>query len=565
MSWRSKAGTTFTTSKKPGRGSRGMVVSNHPLASAAGAEMLAAGGNAVDAAIATLFTLTIVEPMMVGILGGGTAHIRQPDGTLLVIDGMATCPGASRPDMYRPISDTLPDYLETENRENTVGALALASPTSLRAWAMTLKRFGTMSLADVMEPAIRHAARGFRVTHYLAGSIAEAVPDLARDPEIAKVLMPGGNPLRYGEKLVQGAAADTLRAIAAEGPDLLHDGALGARVAEAVQKAGGILTVEDLRGATPIDRQPIHCAFGGFDIAAPPPPAASGVHITQMLNFIARFDIKAMGFGTPESCHLLAEAMKLAFADRKAASGDPAFVEVPVAKFTDPAYAAERAAEFDPARARDWGPGITPAQSAYTTHMTAADSEGRVVATTQTINSLFGARFMIPGTGLIPNNYMNNFDPHPGHALSIAPGKRVTTSMSPTIVHKDGKPWAALGLPGGLKIFPSAMQALVNLIAHGMDLQDAVEAPRLWTQGDVVEMEPAYSPELRAAMAARGHRVSDVKTVGGGMNAIRFHEDGSMEGAACWRADGTAVGVSGGLAAPGIRFVIEPRPTVKSA
>lgn len=554
MSWRDRAGTTFVPEKKPARASRGMVVSNHPLASAAGAEMLAGGGNAVDAAIATLFALTIVEPMMVGILGGGTAHIRQPDGTLLVIDGMSTVPRAAKPDMFRPISDTLPDYLETEGRENTVGARSLCSPTSLRAWAQTLARFGTFSLADVMEPAIRHAARGFRVTHYLSGSINEAAPDLRRNPAIAAVLLPNGEVPQPGDLLVQRAAADTLRAIAKEGPDLLHDGALGRQVVDGVAALGGILSMEDLRGAKPIDRKPIRCVFNGFEVYAPPPPAASGVHITQMLNVISRFDIAKLGFGTIDSCHLLAEVMKLAFADRKAASGDPDFIDVPVAKLTDPAYAAQRAAELDMAHARDWGPGITPALSPHTTHMTAADAEGRIVATTQTINSLFGSRIMIPDTGLIPNNYMNNFDPHPGHALSIAPGKRVTTSMSPTIVLKDGKPWAALGLPGGLKIFPSAMQAVINLTAHGMGLQDAVEAPRLWTQGDTLEVEPAYSDELRAELTARGHRIAGMKTVGGGMNAIRFHDDGTMEGAACWRADGAPVGVSGGYARSGVRF-----------
>ena len=564
MSWQDRAGTRFVTEKRPARASRGMVVSNHPLASAAGAEMLAAGGNAVDAAIATLFALTIVEPMMVGILGGGTAHIRQPDGTLLVIDGMSTVPRAARPDMFRPISDTLPDYLETEGRENTVGARSLCSPTSLRAWAQTLARFGTFSLADVMEPAIRHAARGFRVTHYLSGSINEAAPDLRRNPAIAAVLLPNGEVPQPGDRLVQGAAADTLRAIAKEGPDLLHGGALGQQVVDGIAALGGILSMDDLRGAKPIDRKPIRCVFNGFEIYAPPPPAASGVHITQMLNVISHFDIAKLGFGTADSCHLLAEVMKLAFADRKAASGDPDFIDVPVAKLTDPAYAAQRAAELDMARARDWGPGITPATSPHTTHMTAADAEGRIVATTQTINSLFGSRIMIPGTGLIPNNYMNNFDPHPGHALSIAPGKRVTTSMSPTIVLKDGKPWAALGLPGGLKIFPSAMQAVINLTAHGMSLQDAVEAPRLWTQGDTLEVEPAYSEELRAALTARGHRIAGMKTVGGGMNAIRFHEDGIMEGAACWRADGAPVGVSGGHAKPGIRFELpEARPAAQ--
>ncbi|MBV8408064.1 MAG: gamma-glutamyltransferase, partial [Alphaproteobacteria bacterium] len=179
-----------------------------------------------------------------------------------------------------------------------------------------------------------------------------------------------------------------------------------------------------------------------------------------------------------------------------------------------------------------------------------------VVCTTQTINSLFGARFIVPGTGMIPNNYMQNFDPRPGHALSIAPGKRVTTSMSPVMALKEGRVVYALGLPGGRKIFSSVLQALLNLIDHGMSLQEAVEAPRIWTEGPVLEVEHGVKPEVRDGLAARGHNVQVMPTVAGGMNAIQFHDDGSMTGAACWRADGTALGAGGGLARAGVRFVL---------
>ena len=193
-------------------------------------------------------------------------------------------------------------------------------------------------------------------------------------------------------------------------------------------------------------------------------------------------------------------------------------------------------------------------EGAHTTHMTAADALGNVVATTQTINNLFGAKILIPGLGTMPNNYMNLYDPRPGHALSLAPGKRVTTSMSPMMALRDGKLVYALGLPGGKKIFPSAMQALVNLIDHGMSLQEAVEAPRVWTEGNALEVEATVPDSVRAALASMGHQVLAVPTVAGGMNAIQFHEDGSMSGAACWRADGTPVGLAGGLARAGIRF-----------
>jgi gamma-glutamyltranspeptidase/glutathione hydrolase len=225
-----------------------------------------------------------------------------------------------------------------------------------------------------------------------------------------------------------------------------------------------------------------------------------------------------------------------------------------VQRLTSKDYARERRDAIDPKRAQKWSAEVAQLESAHTTHMTAADAMGNVVATTQTINNLFGAKILIPGLGTVPNNYMNLYDPRPGHALSLAPGKRVTTSMSPMMALRDGRLVYALGLPGGKKIFPSAMQALINLIDHGMSLQEAVEAPRVWTEGNALEVEASVPEAIRAALAAMGHDVLAVPTVAGGMNAIQFHQDGSMSGAACWRADGTPVGLAGGLARAGIRF-----------
>jgi gamma-glutamyltranspeptidase/glutathione hydrolase len=229
---------------------------------------------------------------------------------------------------------------------------------------------------------------------------------------------------------------------------------------------------------------------------------------------------------------------------------------VPVERLTSKDYARERRGAIDLARAQAWGAGVEQLEGADTTHMTAADAFGNVVATTQTINNLFGAKFLVPGLGVIPNNYMNLFDPRPGHALSLAPGTRVTTSMSPMMALRDGKLVYALGLPGGKRIFPSAMQALINLIDHGMSLQEAVEAPRVWTEGNALEVERAVPEGVRARLRSMGHHVVEMATVGGGMNAIQFMEDGSLSGAACWRADGTPIGMAGGLAKPGVRFIL---------
>jgi gamma-glutamyltranspeptidase/glutathione hydrolase len=316
----------------------------------------------------------------------------------------------------------------------------------------------------------------------------------------------------------------------------------------------GIISRDDLRHARPVERTPIRGLYRGFEVFGPPPPSSSGVHIAQMLNILEGFDLAALGFGTPDGVHLLAEALKIAFADRSAATADPDFVPVPIDRLTSKDYAGIRRAELDMTRARDWSPDPSLAESHNTTHVTVADAEGNVIATTQTINSLFGARIAIPGTGMIANNYMLNFEPRPGRALSVAPGKRVFTSMAPMIVTEGGRLRWALGQPGGLRIFGSAMQAIINLIDHGMDLQRAVEAPRVWTQGFGLELEPAIPDEVAQALSARGHRIERVRTIGGGLNAISFHDGGTMTGAACWRADGCVAALGGGLARAGVRF-----------
>ena len=577
--WRARATTPFDTEKRPSIGSRGMVVSNHPLASAAGAEMLAAGGNAVDAAVATLFTLTVVEPMMVGILGGGFANLRLADGSQTILEGQGSCPAAVGPSTFSADPDAAPGALDAIGRRNSVGRAAVAVPGNLMAWCQLLQRHGRLSLDAVTEPAIRHATRGFAATAYLADCVADCAADLGADPEIARVFMPGGQPLQAGHRVVNAAYADTLRLIVQGGPGALYGGALGDALADDMARHGGFITQADLRAYRTHDMAVLRSMYRGFEITGPPPPCAGPLHIGQMLQILEGFDIAADGFGSLVNVHRLAEVLKIAFADRAASTADPDFVPVPVARLLSADYAAQRRGQIDPARAQAWAAGVLPGapgvpgvagatglvtggsgpESANTTHLTVADADGRIVSATQTINSLFGARYMVPGTGLIPNNYLYVFDPRPGRANSLAPGKRVTSSMAPLIVLKDGAPRFALGLPGGLRIFPSALQAVVNLIDHGMSLQEAVEAPRVWTQGFNLELEPCFSAALADALGALGHGIERVPNVGGGMGGIRFHGNGDLEGAACWRADGTPIGVSGGFARAGVRFLPEVR------
>ena len=544
----------FTCEKQPASGRAGMVVTNAPLGSAAGSEMLAAGGNAVDAAVAALLMLTVVEPMMVGLAGGGIAHLRLPDGRHEIVDALSCAGRDMHPTMFEPDPDAPPNALDAKGRRNLVGPSAVAVPGTLRGWEMLHARHGRLPFADLVEPALRAAARGFTVTPYLQGAIREHEADLARDPEIARLLLPGGRPVEAGARLVMGDYAETLRVVQAEGAAALHGGSLGRALVDRLATGGtdaGAVTMDDLKAYEARLRGAIRGTYRGHVVVGPPPPASSGVHIAQMLNLLEAHDLRAMGFGTAATLHLLAEVIRIGFEDRRAASGDPDFVDVPVDRYVSKAYAAEARR-----RLRDVGGtgyGAAGRENPDTTHVTVADRDGMIVTATHTLNGLFGARFMVPGTGIIPNNYMSNYDPRPGRALSIAPGKRVPTSMAPMIVLRDERPVFALGLPGGVRIFPSALQAIVNLIDHGMSLQEAVEAPRLWTDGAHLELEPAYAP-MRDALAARGHDVREVRAVGGGMNAIGFEADGTMTGAACWRADGTVIAQGGGLARPGVRF-----------
>lgn len=550
-----RATADFTCEKTPVQGRQGIVIANAPPGSIAGAEVLASGGNAVDAAVASLLTLTVVEPMMVGIAGGGLAHVRLPGGEHVIFDGLATAGSAMQPDLYTPAL-TAESAFEVVGRRNTIGPSAVAVPGNLAAWHRMHMRFGRLPWADLVEPAIRAAERGFTVSDYMHTAILDARDDIARDGLLSSVLMPEGVPLAAGQRLVMGDYGQSLRLIRSQGAAALHGGALGAALADSMahRDRPGLVSTADLAAYRVIERAAVAGLYRGHRIFGPPPPASSGVHIAQMLNMLEGFDLAAMGFGSIDTLHLLAEAMRIAFEDRRKASGDPNFVDIPVETYMSKDYARDCLS-----RIRQGGATLTPApraghESHNTTHVTVADQDGMIVTATHTINGLFGACYMVPGTGIIPNNYMQNFDPTPGNTMSILPGKRVPTSMAPIIVEKDGQPRVALGLPGGTRIFTSAMQMVVNLIDHGMTLQEAVEAPRIWTDGGSLLIEPGFAAR-QAGLESLGHRVTQTSCVGGGMNAIAFGPDG-MTGAACWRADGVPVALGGGMARAGIQFRI---------
>ncbi len=280
------------------------------------------------------------------------------------------------------------------------------------------------------------------------------------------------------------------------------------------------------------------------------PTSSGGTHIIQMLNILEGFDLGSMGFGSPDSVHAIAEAMKIAFADRFRYMADPATTDVPVDWLTSKEYAASRRSEIQSGRAQRFSAAVAPdGEGKSTTHCCAMDADGNVVSTTQTLNSGFGSKVTVPGTGMLINNCMHLMDPTPGRTNSIAPNKRILSSMSPTIVLRDGRPFMAIGTPGGVRIFGSVMQAIINVIDHGMSLQQAVEAPRMWDRGPTLELETGFANlrELKGEMERRGHQVETPLKVAGGMNGILVdQETGLMHGGACWRADGAPMGFSGG-------------------
>lgn len=540
--------TKRATEKQPASAAKGMVTSNHPLASLAGNEILVQGGNAIDAAIATMFALSVVEPMMTTIFGAGFINIRLADGTCTTIDNYATVPRGAKADMFEAIPGNLDN--DVVGDLNSTGYLAVATGGTLLGWATAVERYGRLSLAEVMAPAIRFARTGFRVSPYLSQLIEMERDNLASFPASAEVFLPGGQVPAVDDRIVRDAYADTLAAIAEHGPDYLYRGPLGKAIAADMAANGGLITMEDLADYRIYERPPVRGTYRGYEVVSMGPTSSGGTHIIQMLNILENFDVGSMGFGTPDTVHVVAEAMKIAFADRFRYMADPATTDIPLDWLTSKSYAADRAGQIDLARAQQYVAAVAPeGEGTSTTHCCAADAEGNVVATTQTLNGGFGSKVTVPGTGMLLNNCMHLMDPTPGRTNSIAPDKRILSSMSPTLVLKDGKPFMAIGTPGGVRIFGTVMQGIINVIDHGMTLQEAVEAPRLWDRGPVLEIEEGFAglADLKAELERRGHVVETQLKVAGGMNGILIDpETGVMDGAACWRADGAPMGFSGG-------------------
>lgn len=429
------------TEKRPVLASRAVVTANRPEASAAGLEMLAMGGNAVDAAVATLFSLSVVEPMMVSPCGAGFFVIRDGrTGEVVTLDNYATVPGKARAEMFRPVPGSLEN--ETVDRENDVGYLAVGVPGALAGWCLAAARFGSLPLAELVGPAVRQARRGFLVSPYLSQCIELEREALARFWASAATFLPEGRVPQAGERIVRADYADTLERMGRNGAAELVSGETALAMAADMEVNGGLVTPEDLAGYRVHEREPVRGCYRGYDVVAMGPVSSGGTHLAQMLAILEGFDLRAAGFGTVETVHVIAEVLKIAFADRFRYMADPAAVEVPVGWLISAEYAAARCAEVMSHRGKagEYRAGVPAGwggESGNTTHLNVVDADGTVVSATQTLNNLFGSRVTTPGTGMLLNNCMHLMDPVPGRTNSIAPGKRILSSMSPTLLLCD--------------------------------------------------------------------------------------------------------------------------------
>ena len=503
---------------------RGLVISSSSIASDIGASILRRGGNAVDAAVATAFALAVTYPGAGNIGGGGFMVIRLENGTATTIDYRERAPLASTQTMYLDANGKI-------NRSLTAtGYLAPGVPGTVRGLALAHKKFGKLPWRDVVTPAAELAARGFTLDSGLARSLTREVSQaMAQYPaSVAAYGRPGGGEWHVGDTIRLADLGRTLTAIATKGPDVFYTGWIADSIAAEMQRNGGIISKKDLAAYRARERAPIRGSYRGFDIVTMPPPSSGGVAMVEMLNILSRFDLAKQGRWSPETLHLMIEAMRRAYVDRARYLGDPDFVKMPLARLTSPKYAATLAAHIDPNKATssvELGKDIvTPTsvatESDETTQFSIVDKDGNAVSNTYTLEGGYGSHVVVRGAGFLLNNEMGDFSKKPGEtnvqgdigtpANLIAPGKRMLSSMSPTIVTKRGKLFMVTGSPGGRTIINTVTEVVLNATGFGMNAREAVDAPRLHHQWlpDVATFErDAIADSTAARLRAMGHTI----------------------------------------------------------
>jgi gamma-glutamyltranspeptidase / glutathione hydrolase len=526
---------------QPVYGARGMVVSQNQIASAVGARILAAGGNAVDAGVATAFALAVVLPRAGNIGGDGfmLLWLAQPQRAL-VIDYRSIAPRAARTAMY-----VGKDGKELELASH--GYLAPSVPGTVAGLYKAQTTYGRLKWSQVVAPALALARDGFPLSYEHVTVFGLAAPRLAASTAAqAAFRKPGGGAYAPGEILRQPDLAWTLQQISDRGADGFYKGEVAARIAADMKKHGGLITARDLAAYQPIERTALVGSYRGLTVYTAPPASSGGTALLEMLNILESYDLAAMKSGSAQSLHVMAEAMKLAYADRVEFLGDPAFVKSPVQALISKPYARTRAALISLEKATDpkvLGTGDPwKFESPSTTHFSVADAEGNALSNTFTLGSDFGSGVMVEGAGFLLNNQMNNFaheaDVKAAKAKKAAPlnglqpGKRMLSSMTPTIVMKSGKPWLVTGTPGGSTIIDTVLQIVVDVVDFGVNIADATHQPRIyqgWT--NELQVEPGLSPDTAALLQSMGHRVTVAKTVIGSTQTIMI-EPGRFSGAA---------------------------------
>jgi gamma-glutamyltranspeptidase / glutathione hydrolase len=500
----------------------GMVVAQEKIAARIGADILKNGGNAVDAAVATGFAMAVTYPRAGNIGGGGFMIIHSADRHEdIAIDYRETAPAATTPGIFLG-ADGKPD-----NAKSRDSALGIGVPGTPAGLALALQKYGSgkFSLAQLLQPAIDLARNGVVVTDDSADTLPDWHRRLARWPTSATIFSRAdGSALHEGDTLVQTDLAATLSAIAAEGPRGFYEGAVAEKLAKAIGDAGGIITADDLKAYRPIVRTPVRGTYRGYDIVSMPQPSSGGVVLLETLNILEGFPMQDMKQGSAASLHVIIEAMKRAYADRARYLGDPAFVNAPVATLIAKEYAAKQRAGIELDHATPWTdalPALPPREGSNTTHFSVVDSSGNAVSNTYTLNFSYGVGLVAEGTGVLLNNELDDFTAAPGASNAYGlvgfeanlpgPGKRPLSSMSPTIVLKDGKPVLVTGSPGGSRIISTVLQVIVNAIDYHMNVAAAVAAPRLHHQWlpDEVRIERGFAEDTLAALRAKGHRVAE--------------------------------------------------------
>lgn len=519
------------------RNGKGMIATVHPLATAAGKAALLKGGNAVDAAVAAALTLGVVDGHNSGIGGGCFILIRRSDGAFAAIDGRETAPAKASRDMYLRAG-------VADGALSTTGPLAVATPGALAAYQAAVRSHGKLKIADLLLPAAEIAEKGFPIDRVTAGNIRGQQAKIADFPASSAVLLrQDGSPLVEGDVLKQPDLARTYRSVAEHGLDWFYRGPFSQTIHKWMTENGGILSADDFARYQPQIREPLRTTYRGFEIVGFPPPSSGGVHVAQILHILESFNLLELQAKAPgQFVHVVAEAMKLAFADRAYWLGDPEFTRVPKG-LVDPAYAEQLAKRIDLSRAtRVAGYGNPPnfdtdVFGKHTTHVSAVDSEGNWVAITATVNTSFGSKVIVPGTGVFLNNEMDDFSIQPGvpnafgligaEANAIAPGKRPLSSMSPTIVLRDGTPVMTIGAAGGPTIINQVVLGVIRTLELKMPLEEALESPRFHHQWspDVLTVEKRFSPELVEKLTAHGHVVKFRETIGV-TQAIAIDNDG---------------------------------------